>query len=755
LPSRSSIQGPSTTLVLAPSTSAPFDYVVTIVMENHPLQGVGGLLHNASYWQSLLNQGAWSTRFHDASGSGSLPNYLAMTGGAAPCRDLSPDRNALIHCNVDARNIVDLLDAAGKTWRGYFEDYVPCNISWNNQTFCMLNNTRSSQACNVAKFSSGYLANHNPFLYYDDIVNNATRCANIRAANSQYGNWDAFQGGAYPDNLLAELNSTNPANYIFFVPTHCDGFHGPFPGWTCSLPPQLAADPQIAGKFPACNNQNISCWVGQQTQMGDLYLSQLVPNILSSRLFQTGRAVLYITFDEPNTNPTTPDYCLGDKPSSSVLPPYYCVPPSQVDGSHRATYCPDADPNPGFAGESCPIPGVWLGAPISPGDKSGLGPFSIYSSLKTVERAWNLPTLATNDKIAQPLVGFFNNFPSAPVVDFTPQPYYVDTGQTITFTPSADHGMAPITYHWDFGDGTTANTTDVASHAYARSGNYTVTLTGIDSWGQVSAKPKTRVVTDFDPFTGSLAASQSCVGVGINVGFTATASGGRLPYSYTWNYGDGSGSILGGSSTSHSFNKPYSYPVAVTIQDFKGTHKSITPRQAIDVVPYPSDCPVPTFEYSPITPRPGTNITFTGSATGGHGPYYYSWDMGDGTILTNRQTAIYKFTTGSHTITLTVSDANGIRASATKTLTVTPPPCTNGANNPPDCNNCPSGYVLTNAQCIQQQGKVGGQGGQGSSGPSHSTGVQNNMIPLVLVSIAGTAIVLVGGVGLAGYRKRP
>jgi PKD repeat protein len=56
-------------------------------------------------------------------------------------------------------------------------------------------------------------------------------------------------------------------------------------------------------------------------------------------------------------------------------------------------------------------------------------------------------------------------------------------GETLTFKANAVSPAAPVlAYHWDFGDGTSSEGTEVR-HAYTHSGEYQVivTVTGLDS----------------------------------------------------------------------------------------------------------------------------------------------------------------------------------------------------------------------------------------------------------------------------------
>ncbi len=78
------------------------------------------------------------------------------------------------------------------------------------------------------------------------------------------------------------------------------------------------------------------------------------------------------------------------------------------------------------------------------------------------------------------------------------------------------------------------------------------------------------------------------------------------------------------------------------------------------------------FTFSPTTPSSGATVTFTGSGSGGTGIYTYSWNFGDSTTGTgNPATHAYLFG-GTYTVTLTVTDTAGNRATSSQTVNVTP-----------------------------------------------------------------------------------
>lgn len=101
---------------------------------------------------------------------------------------------------------------------------------------------------------------------------------------------------------------------------------------------------------------------------------------------------------------------------------------------------------------------------------------------------------------------------TAPVADFTYRPY----GLTVSFSGAAsqdpDAGDRVTSWAWDFGDGTTANTTTPrTSHTYAADGPVQVSLTVTDSHGLASTEtsktvypgehPPSLVITGPDPDT--------------------------------------------------------------------------------------------------------------------------------------------------------------------------------------------------------------------------------------------------------------
>jgi len=161
-------------------------------------------------------------------------------------------------------------------------------------------------------------------------------------------------------------------------------------------------------------------------------------------------------------------------------------------------------------------------------------------------------------------------------------PYVGATGSSIQFAGSASGGVQPYTWSWNFGDASTSALQSPLK-AYAITGTFTVTLTVIDHVGAsvsasttatVSATPVVLSANAGGPYTGT---------VGIAVLFAGSASGGTLPYSWSWNFGDGT------TSTEQSVQKTYAaagtYTVTLTVTDAVPNSAADTAAATISVAP--------------------------------------------------------------------------------------------------------------------------------------------------------------------------
>jgi hypothetical protein len=215
-PTGSGVPAPSASI--GPGASAfplGIAHVFIVLMENQDYTAIFGR-SSAKYATGLATTYAYASNY-DATQHPSLGNYLDMTAGtsAGTASDCSPSSS----CHVSSPSVVDELEAAGLTWKGYFESMgTPCRMTDTS--------------------TGAYEAHHNPFVYVDSVRSDPARCA---AHTVDYG------------QLATDLAqaSTTP-NYAFIVPsgpTH-DGSHSISGGdaWLSeNLPAILAA--------PACTRE--------------------------------------------------------------------------------------------------------------------------------------------------------------------------------------------------------------------------------------------------------------------------------------------------------------------------------------------------------------------------------------------------------------------------------------------------------------------------------------------------------------------
>ncbi|TMI45733.1 PKD domain-containing protein, partial [Candidatus Bathyarchaeota archaeon] len=354
------------------SSSAPFQYIVTILMENNGLcdvtpslvSGCGSLSIPSPYLTTLAQTYGFNTHYTGISHP-SEPNYIALFGGST--LGISSDGNCCFQLN--APNLVDRLEAAGLTWKAFAED------------------ASGSGTCSFMPPREG---DHYPFIDFSDMKTSA-RCANMLTTTSPLD-----------PEFVGALNGATLPNYVWLTPNDTDNMHS------------------------------------SSVAVGDAYLATLVPLILSSRMFTTQKAALFIVFDE----------------GSDVCPT-------------------------GNSSSDCVV-AEWAGPAVKKAYTSTTS-YDHYSYLSTLEASWNLPSLTSNDASATPMTEFFGTSPPPALsASFTYSPSSPQIGQTVSFTGSASGGTQPYSYSWSFGDGSTG-TGSSAKHTYSSAGTLTVALTVKDN----------------------------------------------------------------------------------------------------------------------------------------------------------------------------------------------------------------------------------------------------------------------------------
>ncbi len=250
----------------------------------------------------------------------------------------------------------------------------------------------------------------------------------------------------------------------------------------------------------------------------------------------------------------------------------------------------------------------------------------------------------------------------APVARFTSS----CTGGSCSFNGSTSSDDVGITsYAWAYGDGGTGSGV-TSNHTYAASGAYQVTLTVTDGGGLTNSTTQTVNVTL--PVNQPPVASYTFSCTSGNCSFDGTGSSDDVGVtSYAWTFGDGgTGS---GATPSHTYLATGSYQVTLTVTDGGGLSNSITKTVAV-TVPSGNQPPVANFTVNCNTGK-ARQCAFDGSSsTDDVGVVSYSWNFGDGILGSVNPTKHTYATSGSKTVTLTVTDGGGLTSSKTVTITV-------------------------------------------------------------------------------------
>jgi hypothetical protein len=134
------------------STAQPLPRVLLVVEENHEFGQVIGS-PQAPFLNRLAARGTLLTRYY-AITHPSLPNYVALLAG-----DPLGVRGDCRTCHGRGRNLVDQLQAAGISWKAYYQG-LPA-------------------PCSAAARAGAYARKVNPFLYLDDVRASPARCRRV------------------------------------------------------------------------------------------------------------------------------------------------------------------------------------------------------------------------------------------------------------------------------------------------------------------------------------------------------------------------------------------------------------------------------------------------------------------------------------------------------------------------------------------------------------------------------------------------
>ena len=137
----------------------------------------------------------------------------------------------------------------------------------------------------------------------------------------------------------------------------------------------------------------------------------------------------------------------------------------------------------------------------------------------------------------------------------------------VAFTGVAAGGDGSLEYFWDFGDGETSLEQNPI-HTFTASGVFSAVFTATDADGDFAAATVVVTVGNASLPVVSIAANPTNGPAPLDVGFTATASGGNAPLSFAWEFGDGA--LASVAAPAHTYMQEGTYLARVEVTDADG-----------------------------------------------------------------------------------------------------------------------------------------------------------------------------------------
>jgi hypothetical protein len=242
------------------SANAHLKHVFVIMEENHSLGGVIGD-SMAPYTTQLAHTYGVAENYFGVTHP-SEPNYLALVAGTN--FGLNAD-DASAH--FDAPNLADQLEAHGYTWATYQESLPYAGY------------TGAQWPTADQHLGALYASKHDPFVHFDDILDNPARLQNIKPFTS----------------LATDLANNTVPDFSLIVPNQCHDMHGgiyatiaPGDGSPCpySNAPGDPLDESLKAK-------------------ADAWLQSTVEMIMHSKAW-TGNSAIFVVADEADFDGSQP-----------------------------------------------------------------------------------------------------------------------------------------------------------------------------------------------------------------------------------------------------------------------------------------------------------------------------------------------------------------------------------------------------------------------------------------------------------------
>lgn len=228
-----------------------------------------------------------------------------------------------------------------------------------------------------------------------------------------------------------------------------------------------------------------------------------------------------------------------------------------------------------------------------------------------------------------------------------------DCGNRVRFT-FTDQSIAPLTWEWNFGDGSPLVTIQDPVHLFPALGTYNVQLI-VTNGG--CADTTVQVVNALDERADFTTPQTTLCKIG-NVVFNGIGFNPANITNYSWDFGDGNTAIGTTPVIAHSYTNPGTYSVTLTITDLNGCTNTIVKNNYIRI-----NGPTANFTASNVVGCTGLITTFNDLSTtdGLNNITNWQWNFGDG-VIQNFAAPPFQHTyntAGTFSVKLIITDASG------------------------------------------------------------------------------------------------
>ncbi len=286
-------------------------------------------------------------------------------------------------------------------------------------------------------------------------------------------------------------------------------------------------------------------------------------------------------------------------------------------------------------------------------------------------------TVTDNDGLTDTTSKTVTIYNAPPNASFSFSPEQPVVGQDVSFTDTSSDDSGIVARQWTFGDGATSGETN-PSHTYSDDGTYQVTLTVTDDDATDTYMDNITVTANTPPGAPSQPAGPSSGTTGTSYTFTTSASdpdGHAVKYRFDWDDATDT-RWRSTSSASHIWSTAGTYSVRVKAKDAYGKESDWSPSLQVTiekVSPPPPPEPQPPsadFSYS----ADGRTVSFTDESSNPDGSIAtYTWSFGDGASSTQASPVHTYASDGTYTVTLSVTDSDGMTDDVSREVTVETP----------------------------------------------------------------------------------